>query len=40
MTNKLPITLNDPLRQRMVEGERIEYKTGWNLDAVMLRLRQ
>lgn len=28
--NKLPINLNDLLRQRTVEGERTEYKTGWN----------
>src|SRR5690606_13686115 len=30
MNNKLPINLDDLLRQRTVEGERIEYKTGWN----------
>jgi len=28
MSNKLPINLNDLLRQRTVEGERIEYKAG------------
>jgi hypothetical protein len=41
--SKLPINLNDLLRQRTVEGERIEYKAGWNPDAVirtLLRLRQ
>jgi ATP-dependent DNA helicase RecG len=32
---KLPINLSDLLRQRTVEGERIEYKTGWNPDAIM-----
>ena len=26
----LPINLDDLLRQRTVEGERIEYKAGWN----------
>lgn len=28
--NKLPINLQDLLCQRTVEGERIEYKAGWN----------
>lgn len=28
--SKLPINLNDLLRQRTIESERIEYKTGWN----------
>lgn len=32
---KLPINLNDLLRQRTVEGERIEYKAGWNPDPVI-----
>lgn len=32
---KLPINLNDLLRQRTVEGERIEYKAGWNPDAII-----
>lgn len=32
---KLPINLTDLLRQRTVEGERIEYKTGWNPDAII-----
>ncbi len=34
-TMKLPIKLNDLLRQRAVESERIEYKAGWNPDAVL-----
>lgn len=29
MSTKLPINLTDLLRQRTVEGERIEYKAGW-----------
>jgi hypothetical protein len=32
MTSKLPINLENLLRQRQVEGERIEYKAGWNPD--------
>ncbi|MCL2644309.1 MAG: putative DNA binding domain-containing protein [Betaproteobacteria bacterium] len=36
--SKLPINLNDLLRQRTVEGERIEYKTGWNPDAIIRTL--
>lgn len=32
---KLPINLNDLLRQHTVEGERIEYKTGWNPDSII-----
>ena len=35
MPDKLPINLNDLLHQRRVEGERIEYKAGWNPDAVL-----
>ena len=35
MTSKLPIALEDLLRQRTVEGERIEYKAGWNPDAII-----
>ncbi|MDP2370790.1 Fic family protein [Rhodoferax sp.] len=35
MTNKLPIKLLDLLRQRTVEGARIEYKAGWNPDAIL-----
>jgi ATP-dependent DNA helicase RecG len=38
MNNKLPINLNDLLRQRTVEGERIEYKAGWNPDAILRTL--
>ena len=37
MTSKLPINLENLLRQRQVEGERIEYKAGWNPDAISLR---
>ncbi len=32
---KIPINLNDLLHQRTVEGERIEYKAGWNPDAII-----
>ena len=35
MSTKLPINLNDLLHQRTVEGERIEYKAGWNPDAIL-----
>ncbi|GEM_PF-1450647 len=35
MTSKLPINLENLLRQRQVEGERIEYKAGWNPDAFL-----
>ncbi|HLA40139.1 MAG TPA: RNA-binding domain-containing protein, partial [Candidatus Glassbacteria bacterium] len=38
MPDKLPINLDDLLRQRTVEGERIEYKAGWNPDAVIRTL--
>ena len=34
----LPINLLDLLRQRTVEGERIEYKAGWNPDAIIRTL--
>lgn len=34
MNSKLPINLADLLRQRTVEGERIEYKAGWNPGAI------
>ena len=37
--NKLPINLADLLRQRTVEGERIEYKAGWNPKSVLHALR-
>jgi ATP-dependent DNA helicase RecG len=36
--SKLPINLEDLLRQRHVEGERIEYKAGWNPDATLRTL--
>ncbi len=29
-----PINLDDLLRQRTVEGERIEYKAAWNMDRI------
>jgi ATP-dependent DNA helicase RecG len=35
MRTKLPINLDDLLRQRTVEGERIEYKAGWNPDPIL-----
>jgi len=35
MSSKLPINLEDLLRQRKVEGDRIEYKAGWNPDPIM-----
>lgn len=38
MPDKLPINLNDLLRQRTVEGERIEYKAGWNPDPIVRTL--
>jgi predicted HTH transcriptional regulator len=38
MPAKLPINLQDLLRQRTVEGERIEYKAGWNPDATLRTL--
>lgn len=33
--SKLSINLHDLLRQRTVEGERIEYKAGWNPDPII-----
>ena len=36
--HKLPINLLDLLRQRTAEGERIEYKAGWNPDAIIRTL--
>ncbi|MDO9316768.1 MAG: hypothetical protein Q7V56_01035 [Gammaproteobacteria bacterium] len=30
MLSKLPINLESLMRQRQVEGDRIEYKAGWN----------
>ncbi len=38
MTSKLPINLENLLRQRQVEGERIEDKAGWNPDAILRTL--
>lgn len=38
MPDKLPIKLDDLLRQRTVEGERIEYKAGWNPDPILRTL--
>lgn len=38
MTSKLPINLENLLRQRQVEGARIEYKAGWNPDAILRTL--
>lgn len=38
MASKLPINLENLLRQRQVEGERIEYKAGWNPDAILRTL--
>lgn len=35
MSTKLPINLNDLLRKRTVEDERIEYKAGWNPDPII-----
>ena len=35
MTGTLPINIDNLLRQRTIEGERIEYKTGWNRKAVL-----
>ena len=35
MTGKLPININHLLRQRAIEGERIEYKAGWNPQRVL-----
>ncbi len=38
MSSKLPLNLDDLLRQRTVEGDRIEYKQGWNPDAILKTL--
>ncbi|RLB51987.1 MAG: transcriptional regulator [Deltaproteobacteria bacterium] len=38
MNSKLPINLEDLLRQRTVEGDRIEYKAGWNPDPILRTL--
>ena len=39
MTTKLPINLENLRRQWQVGGERIEYKAGWNPDAILRTLR-
>ncbi len=38
MPDKLPLNVLDLLHQRRVEGERIEYKAGWNPDSVLRTL--
>ena len=38
MPLKLPLNIADLLRQRTVEGARIEYKAGWNPDATLRTL--
>ena len=38
MPAALPLNLEDLLHQRTVEGERIEYKAGWNPDAILRTL--
>lgn len=38
MPDHLPLNILDLLRQRRVEGERIEYKAGWNPDAILRTL--
>ena len=35
MTPNLPINLHNLLHQRTVEGERIEYKSGWNPESIL-----
>ena len=35
MTGGLPININHLLRQRTIEGERVEYKAGWNPQKVL-----
>lgn len=35
MTGQLPINVNHLLRQRTIEGDRIEYKAGWNPQKVL-----
>ena len=32
---KLPININDLLHHRAVESERVEYKEGWNPEAIL-----
>ena len=38
MASKLPLKLDDLLRQRTVEGDRIEHKAGWNPDPILRTL--
>ena len=38
MFSNLPLNLEDLLRQRTVESERIEYKAGWNPDTIIRTL--
>lgn len=38
MLSKLPINLESLIRQRQVEGDRIEYKAGWNPDPILRTL--
>ncbi len=38
MSSKLPLNLQDLLYQRTVEGDRIEYKAGWNPDPILRTL--
>ena len=38
MSNRLPLNVRDLLHQRRVEGERIEFKAGWNPDAILRTL--
>ena len=38
MPSQLPINLHDLLHRRTVEGERIEYKAGWNPDPILRTL--
>jgi ATP-dependent DNA helicase RecG len=35
MNPALPVNIDDLLRQRTIEGERVEYKAGWNPEAVL-----
>ena len=35
MTGKLPINIDNLLRQRTIESERLEYKAGWNPESVL-----
>lgn len=38
MSSKLPINLEDLLHQRRVEGDRIEFKAGWDPDPILRTL--